>query len=123
MKTLARLERRNIRAMNSNFLKLRSITFKTRVASNYAWYMQDNKIEFSCCINIERRSRQAMNLHTKSQKYYIGLEMMPELIMDNMQMLKDVIRMAWETQIKTVVLLCDTKDIKTVVIAVHYIII
>ena len=64
-----------------------------------------------------------MNLHTKSQKYYIGLEMMPELIMDNMQMLKDVIRMAWETQIKTVVLLCDTKDIKTVVIAVHYIII
>ena len=39
--------------------------------------------------------------------------------MDNMEMIKDVIRMAWKTHIKTVILLCDTKNIKTVVNAVR----
>jgi CMP-2-keto-3-deoxyoctulosonic acid synthetase len=59
-----------------------------------------------------------MNLHTKSQREYIKMEMMPELKINDVSMIKDVIRMAWNTQIKTVVLLCDTKDIKQVVNAV-----
>ncbi len=65
-----------------------------------------------------------MNLHTKSQREYIKMEMMPELKINDVSMIKEVIRMTWNTQIKTVVLLCDTKDIKTVVKAVspYYII-
>ncbi|XP_046858821.1 uncharacterized protein LOC124452286 [Xenia sp. Carnegie-2017] len=61
-----------------------------------------------------KRSRQAMNLHTASQREYIKIEMMPELDMDNEPVIKDAIRQAWNTQIKTVVLLCDTHDIKKV---------
>ena len=67
---------------------------------------------------VEKRSRQAMNLHTKSQREYIKMEMMPELKINNISMIKGVIQMAWKTQIKTVVLLCDTEDIKNVVNAV-----
>lgn len=59
-----------------------------------------------------------MNLHTKSQREYIKMEMMPELKINNISMIKEVIQMAWETQIKTVVLLCDIEDIKKVVNAV-----
>jgi CMP-2-keto-3-deoxyoctulosonic acid synthetase len=46
------------------------------------------------------------------------MEIMPQLKINDVNMIKEVIRMAWKTQIKTVVLLCDTKDIKTVVKAV-----
>ena len=67
---------------------------------------------------VEKRSRQAMNLHTKSQREYIKMEMMPELKISNISMIKGVIQMAWKTQIKTVVLLCDTENIKNVVNAV-----
>ena len=73
------------------------------------------KIADSILLYDEKRSRQAMNLHTKSQREYIKMEMMPQLKMNDISMIKEVIRMAWNTQIKTVVLLCDTKDIKIVV--------
>ncbi|CAB3985657.1 glutamate receptor 2-like isoform X1 [Paramuricea clavata] len=73
------------------------------------------KVTDSILLYDEKRSRQAMNLHTKSQREYIKMEMMPELKINDVSMIKDVIRMAWNTQIKTVVLLCDTRDIKQVV--------
>ena len=67
---------------------------------------------------LEKRSRQAMNLHTKSQREYIRMEMMQALRIHDVSMIKEAIKIAWSTQIKTVVLLCDTKDIKMVVNAV-----
>ena len=59
-----------------------------------------------------------MNLHTQGQKRYVKMEVMPGLKMHDIKMIKRVIRMAWKIPIKTVILLCDTQDIKTVVNAV-----